>query len=346
MSGDRPRVYAIIVNYKGWGDTIECLESLMRSDYPNLRTIVCDNGSTDPSLDRIRGWASGAIAAASTPNVGSTEPPSIPKPVSLRSYGRAEFESLDTLPDDARVHLVACGTNLGFAGANNVGLRLVQRQRAAFALLLNNDAIIAPTAISRMVAAARASDGIGAVGATILEYQNPDRVEMLGGARLSRVHGMTTAAHAGLSRDAARPAAPGFDFITGCCVLLPRQTLDAVGLMDERYFLYGEDADWCLRIASAGLRLTYSADAEVWHKGGASVVHASALHDYYDVRGRLMLIHKHFPWMVPLAFLHSTVFCVLPKLARGEWGRFGATVRGCRDFLAHAFGRTMTPRSV
>jgi GT2 family glycosyltransferase len=347
MSGSRPPVYVTIVNLNGWTDTIECLESLMRSDYENLQVILCDNASTDGSFERLREWGEGRLQRppVASDALGALSHPPISKPIPLACYTRAEFEAATELPHNVRLHFVACGANLGFAGANNVGLRHVQRSAtAAFAMLLNNDAVVAPNAISAMVSAA--SEGVGAVGATILQYHDPDRVEMLGGARLSRVHGMTAPVHEGAARDAFRPPGASFDFITGCCILLPRATLDAVGIMDERYFLYGEDADWGLRITDAGLRLTYCAGAEVWHKGGASVEHRSAFHDYYDVRGRLMLIHKHFPWMLPLALIHSAVRCMLPKIIRGEWDRLRAALRGWKDFIAHARGRAMTVPSV
>jgi GT2 family glycosyltransferase len=305
-----PPVYAIVVNYNGWRDTIECLESLFASDYRPLRVFVCDNASTDDSLERIRDWA---VSRRGTAPVETT---------------RAALESGGTI--EADLVLVACGGNLGFAGANNVAFRYVLgREPDAFALLFNNDAVIAPDAIAALVAECGSDASIGAVGATIHPYSSPHEIEALGGARISRVTGM--------SRMLDRPGdAAGMDYVTGCCVLVPRHALATVGLMDERYFLYGEDADWGLRFAAHGLRLVHCPRAHVRHKGGATVGHRSPLHDYYDVRGRLMLVHKHFPRMLPLALVHSAGRCLLPKLVRGEWKRLAAAMRGYGDFLRFA----------
>src|SRR5437762_2609963 len=207
MSGEvtLPRVYVIVVNYNGWRDTIECLESLLRSDYPSLTVLVCDNASTDGSLDHIRSWADGNLPATPTGDrmAHMTSPP-LPKPVSLTRLARHEFEALPFAPDSHRgtgLVLVDCESNLGFAGANNVALQwTLGREKDALALLLNNDVIIAPGAVRAMVDVATSAPDVGAVGATILRYHDPDRVETLAGARLSRKHGMTTMVSAGADR--------------------------------------------------------------------------------------------------------------------------------------------------
>ncbi len=298
MPGSTPRpVYAIVVNYNGWRDTLECLESLLRSDYPALRVIVCDNASTDDSVARIRAWAQGKD----------------------------------------HVMLVECEANLGFAGANNVALRYVmQCPGEPHALLFNNDAVAEPHAVSAMVEVAERAPGCGAVGATVLRYHEPDVVDTLAGGTINRATGMVKGVRAGSGRGEARPETVAMDYVSGCCLLAPQATLASVGPMAEQYFLYGEDADWCLRMTRSGRPLRYAPAAEIWHKGGASVVHRSAVHDYYAVRGTLMLMHRHFPATLPLVLAHAVYRFLLPKLVRGQWRRLGAAARGYRDFLAYA----------
>jgi GT2 family glycosyltransferase len=331
-----PTVYAIIVNYNGWRDTVRCLESLLRVDYPDLRVMVLENGSSDGSLERLREWARGHLDMPPSGVTNATlarlvEPP-VPKPIATAEHTPA---SLATAGADvmSRLTLVDCGGNLGFAGANNIALRMVSAAPSTcYALLLNNDAVIASDALRAMVALSERTATVGAVGATILEYERPDRVEALGGAIVNRLTGMTRARGAGTPRSAVRPATTHVDYLTGSCVLLPQRTLRRVGLMDEQFFLYGEDVDWGLRILERGLELSYCPTAEVWHRGGGSVVHHSPLHDYYDVRGRLMMMRKHFPAALPVAIVYLAVRCVLPKLVRGEWTRLGAALRAYRDF--------------
>src|SRR5437868_12812594 len=114
-------VYTILVNTNGWRDTIECLESVLRSDYPDARIIVCDNGSSDGSVDRIREWAVGGepTPPARIAALESLSCPGVAKPVPIHVVTRQELE--DYSWNEARVLLVKCGANLGFTGANNVG---------------------------------------------------------------------------------------------------------------------------------------------------------------------------------------------------------------------------------
>ena len=88
------------------------------------------------------------------------------------------------------------------------------------------------------------------------------------------------------------------------------------------------------------LSLAYCPGAEIWHKGGGSVVHGSVLHDYYAVRGTLMVVHKHFPLSLPIALPYAVLRFILPKLLRGEWQRLRAAARGYRDFVRYALRAT------
>jgi len=314
-SNGRPPVYVVVVNYNGWADTIACVESVARSDYPDCRVIVVENGSTDDSLDHLTRWAVGSAAE-------------------WVICTRAQLEAGHPRAAGARARLVEAGTNLGFAGGVNIGLRHVLRvPRPAFALLLNNDAVVAPDAVSRLVDVALATPNVGAVGASVLRSDAPETLEMLAGARINAATGMVTPMHAGRQRNDERPAALPLHYVSGCCLLTSADAIRRVGLMDEGYFLYSEDADWGIRMRREGLTLTYSASAEVWHKGGAAVVHRSATHDYYVVRGALMLVRKLFPWLLPVALVHWAFRGVGTKLVRGQWARLRAAARGYRDFV-------------
>ena len=334
----RPQVYVIVVNYNGWRDTIECLESVLRSDYPALRVIVCDNASTDDSVAAMRGWARGEVAVETSSPRAPLRADPVVKPVRLIECTAEQLVTAGAGSDDeSGVLLVHTGGNLGFAGANNVALRhVLARGAGAYALLFNNDAVIAPDAITAMVDRAERTTACGAIGATVLRYFHPDRIETLGGGRISRLTGMVSWVAADKDRHTSRPESVAIDYVMGCCLLAPYAAIQRVGLMGEQYFLYGEDADWCLRMKSSGLAVGYCAAAEIWHKGGASVAHRSEMHDYYAVRGTLMLMHRHFAFSLPLVLGHAVFRFLLPKLARGEWRRLRAAARGYRDFIRYA----------
>lgn len=322
-------VHVLLLNWNGWRDTIECLESVLRLDWPSVRVVVCDNGSSDDSIDRLVAWADGTVAGPDPahPQLRALVRPPVAKPIPYLRLTRAASESAEVAAASAPLTIIDVGSNLGFAGGNNVGLRYLARTGAeGYVWVLNNDTVVAPDALRALVGVAREHPDIGVVGSTLLDYQMPERVLEAGGGSLSRWHGWT------VPRSATIDAVP-LEFVKGASMLVSLGTVRRVGLMDERFFLYSEDVDWCLAMRARGLRLAHAEGSRVWHKEGASSGHRSPVHDYHSVKGALMLVHKHDRRRVPVALLYSAFRCALPKLLRGDWRRLQAVLRGWRDFV-------------
>jgi GT2 family glycosyltransferase len=336
-TGARP-VYVVLANMNGFRDTIECLESVVRSDYAALRIIVLDNGSTDGSVDHIVAWATGSAVPAPPPALPHLSWPPVTKPIGVTQWTRAQLEAGERINwDGAPIALVANGANLGFGGGNNVAIRYaIRADPEAYVLLLNNDTVVARDMVSAMVrAAARAN--VGAVGATLLQYRAPERVEMLGGATISMWSGFITPIGAGQPRTASRSGV-ALDYVSGCCMLITPAGLSRVGEIDERFFVYSEDTDWGVRARQAGLDLVFCAEAELWHKGGSTAVQRSPFHDYHTAKSILLFVHKHRPGAVPAALLNAGVRMLGPKLVRRQWRRIGPTLRAIRDFVRETRG--------
>jgi GT2 family glycosyltransferase len=331
-----PRVSILILNYNGWRDTLECLESVFRADYANLRVVLCDNASTNESLDRIRAWADGQFVfePAADSRLRSMSQPSAPKPIPYVEYDRDGAEAGGARDGaDAPLTIIRVGSNRGFTGGNNVGLRyLLARRETDYVCLLNNDTVIAPSAIRRMVDLAERDESLGAVGGTLLEYTMPDVIQVAGGGWVSLWHGGTKANGEGASR-AEVPLRP-IGFVSGCCMLVRLSTVDRVGLLDERYFIYGDDTDWCVRMRDIGLEMGFAPNAEVWHKGSRTTMTGSPWNDYHNVRSMLLFVRKFRPHLMPAAFTYSIYRCALPKIVRGQWKRLGAVGRAYADVLA------------
>ena len=327
-----PRVRILLLNWNNAADTIACLESVVALDYERFDVVLCDNGSTDGSLDRIAAWADdrlGSHAAA-----GGRRTPYV-------TYPRAVAEAGGT-PADPPVPLVMIrtGANLGFAGGNNVGLRYILASGGAdFVWLLNNDTVVAPHTLRALVDKAAATRDLGAVGGTLLEYRAPDRVQDVAGGVVSRWHGMMSRIDHAKPASAPRAEPARIDFISGCCLLVPVPVLEQVGLLDERFFMYGEDADWGARMRRAGKTLAYAPLAEVWHKGASSAVSGSEGHDYPNVLAPLLMIQKHRPARLPVAALYSVYRCLLPKVVRFQWRRLATVVRAYRDLVTQGAER-------
>lgn len=333
-------VWVVVLNYNGWRDTIECLESVARTEYPALRVIVVDNASADHSVEHIAAWAAGSATAQLPEHVPSGRPRlrPIPKPVAYAVIAATgEVESGDT-PGDPWLTIMRSPGNLGFAGGNNVALRhLLAREQHGWVWVLNNDIVVAPEALGRMMAVATHTPAAGAVGATLLEYQDPDVVQAAGGGTYGSWHGLVQGSQAGARRGTTVADRP-LDFVSGGCALIELDVIRRAGMLDERFFLYAEDIDWSIRIRAAGFRLLYAPDAEVWHKGGATTVAGSPFNDFHTVRSSLLLVHKHTPFRLPVAAAYLGYRCVAPKIWRRQWNRLAAVRRAYASVMRSVAG--------
>lgn len=312
-----PRVYIIILNWNGWEDSIECLESVMRQDYPNYQIVLCDNASTDQSLLHISEWAEGKqILRDGIPEAMKRfSSPSIAKPVAYTEYDRITAEKAGTRAQTDLV-LVQTGANLGFAGGNNVGLRYAKNQADCdYVWLLNNDTVIETDTLSQMVRHSSELFKAGkpnTCGSLICFYDDPTIVQALGGSQFDQRTGIASKT---LGRFRKRydvidhqAAELALDYITGCSWLLPGDYLTDVGLMEEEYFLYYEEIDWVMR-AGDRYQLTYAADALVYHKEGSSIGSKSLtrgpsrLAEFYMARSRLKYMQRFNPRRTLMVYL-------------------------------------------
>lgn len=328
-----PRVYVLILNWRGWIDTIQCLESVFSMDYPDYRVIVCDNDSGDGSLDQIAAWARGDLLSPSdSASPRGTNAPA-PKPIRTRRMERQEAERGDSeLVEEPSLSLVQTGDNLGFAAGNNVGIRHALRHGdAAFVWLLNNDTVVDPGALTALVETAQSDPAVGMVGSKLLHYDRPDQIQAIAGGTIIRWQGRTRYLGAD-EPDRGQWTEPlDLEYVTGASLLVRRELLETVGELDERYFLYSEEVDWCLRARAAGWRLRYAPLSSVWHKAGRSVGYKSVIHDYHAVRGMLLLVRRFYPALLPAAFGYSFYRCLAPKIFRLQGKRMAAVLRAYRD---------------
>jgi GT2 family glycosyltransferase len=334
-------VAILVLNWNGWRDTIECLESLFRLDYPAFSVVLCDNASTDGSTGQIIAWARGdsLFGNGVEARLRHLSDPPVPKPIELVEYSRQEAESGVLPPTDAPLILIHNGSNGGFAGGTNVGLRYLYSQpRFKYVWVLNNDIVVAPDSLRHLVEGAEATDGLGGAGATLFEYREPDVVQIAGGGVFQPWRGFPRPLTRLRSGSTASVDLETLDYVSGGCMLAPLAQLARIGTIDEGYFMYGEDVDLSLRIRRAGLSLAHIPRAHAWHKGGGATGYGNPRHDYYIVRNNLHLVKKYFPRMLPVTLAYAIYRSVLPKIVRGQWRRLGAVWRAFRDFRAGVVG--------
>lgn len=305
------KVYIIIVNWNGWQDTIECLESLLLLDYPVYRIIVCDNGSTDESVSMIRLWAETAIGR-------NSEKCQCLNRDSGESGGKG-FDSVFTLIEN--------GANLGYGAGNNVGLRyVIARGDADYCWLLNNDTVVDPAALSTMVARMVEKHDAGMCGSTLRNYDDRSRIQALGGAVYFKWLGVawhigrTLQGKVSLNRDSIEN---NLDYIVGASLLVRMTFINDVGLMAEDYFLYFEEIDWVTR-GQGRYGLSYAPDSVVYHKTGASIGTSSNprkksfLCDYYTLRNRLLFTRRYYPSVLGGVYA-GLIIELIVRLLLGRW---------------------------
>jgi GT2 family glycosyltransferase len=328
----QPHVYVVLVNWNGWLDTIECLESVFRMSYPRFTVIVCDNASSDGSMEKIQSWAGGLIAAScNSPDLARLTVPSIPKPLDF-DYIFSPGEAATSLSSVGRLLLIQTGANLGFAGGNNVGIRYaLARGDCDYIWLLNNDTVVEPDSLSAMVRMAEADPKLGICGSQLRSYTPPHGIQTMGGRRYSRWSGRTRPLQELTTPQiSTTPGAP--DYIEGASMLISRRCLEAVGLLEESYFLYYEELDLVGR-AQPGFNFGYSAASVVYHKEGASIGTASAranrsvLSEFYQARNRIVFTRRHHAWSLP-SVLAVTGLSVLQRIMIGRPQNAGAILRG------------------
>jgi GT2 family glycosyltransferase len=292
-----PHVTIAILNWNGWRDTTECLESVFRLDYPSFTVIVCDNASTDGSLDKIEDWANGRVPA-SCGNAGLERlvSPPIPKPI------RSAVISDSAQPpakqaSDVPLLLIQTGSNLGFAGGNNVCIRFaLTYSQCEYVWLLNNDTVVEPDALSTMVRTAESDPKLGICGSVLRTYAPPHSVQTVG-RTYTRFSGRT---HLIEELAAARVSGTAEYVVEGASMLVRRAFLEDVGLLEEGYFLYFEELDWTARGRPA-FHFGYCPTSVVYHKMGGSIGSSlkrstrSLLSDFYQARNRLAFTKRHHP---------------------------------------------------
>lgn len=192
------------------------------------------------------------------------------------------------------IDIVETGANLGFAGGNNAGIRHSLDLGADYVLLLNNDTEVDPGLLRAFVSAAQRHPQAGALSARIYYHDEPHRI-WYAGARWSFEHGRFHQVGQG-EIDAAGvfDQERETDYACGCAFFVPATRFREIGLLDDDFFLYFEETDWCYRARRAGHPSVYVPDAKLWHKISVSFGgEKSPLATYFITRNRLLWAKRH-----------------------------------------------------
>jgi len=208
------------------------------------------------------------------------------------------------------IKVIGLDHNLGFAGANNIAILHALKNGADYVFLLNNDAVVMPSTIEKLLEVFNKDSKIGIVGATVLDHENPKIIDNMG-AKISYYTGYSKfIANGDLYHENLKSI--DVDYTSGAAMVIKREVIDSVGLLPEYYFLYGEEKDYCVRAKQKGYRIVDAAKATIIHKTSSTVNKYLGLKNYYFHRNRLIFLRLHSKsYQYIFAILHS-VLIILP----------------------------------
>ena len=237
---------------------------------------------------------------------------------------------------DPRVEVAALPRNRGFAGGVNEGVRRALAGGAGQVLLLNNDAVLEEGALGALRAALAGDPGAAAAAPLVVYDDGSGRTWFAGGEIVPALGQVRHPCHGRPAAEVVAGTRP-VGFLSFCAVLVRRADWEGVGPLEEEFFAYGEDADWCLRARRAGRRLLFVPGACARHRASASAGPRSPLQLYLLTRARVLLARRHagpaarafafWPWMLLVRGPHDFLKALF---TRGP-AAAAAVVRGLVD---------------
>jgi GT2 family glycosyltransferase len=233
------------------------------------------------------------------------------------------------------------GKNLGYAGGNNAGIHWMLERGVDWILLLNNDAILESNALKEMVEIGEREPGIGILGPKVYHAFPSHIIQSAGGSfdKYWRSY------HRGQDQEdhGQFDACEEVDWITGCAMLARSEMIRQIGAFDERFFLYEEELEWCVRAKKAGWKIMYTPKAQVWHSGVSPEYQPKPYITYYMTRNHFLLLSKHragfIPWLYSTA---QTARTLLSWYLRPKWRskkkHRAAMQQGAIDFFRKRWG--------
>lgn len=275
------KIAIIILNWNSENYIFDCIESVQKLEIGNWKidVVIVDNKSTNQS-----------------------------------------DELIETRYKD--VKLLRNKENLGFTGGNNVGIEHAMENGADYVMLLNSDTIVDKDLLIELIETAESDKQIGIVGPKIFfasgheyktDYQAKDKGKVIwyAGGKIDWKNVILS--HRGVDEvdQGQYDQRQETDFVTGCCVLVKKQVIEKIGMLDNKYFLYLEDADFCQRAKLAGYKIIYSPKGNVWHLNAGSSSVGGGLQDYYITRNRLLFGMKYANLKTKTALLKEGIRLLL-----------------------------------
>ena len=283
-------ITVIIATYQAEKYITDCINSLLKQTNESFNIVIVDNNSSDKTRMLIKGY----------------------------------------LQNNLTIHLIENRKNLGFAKANNIGIRYaLTKLNADYLFLLNQDTVVENNLLDKLLYWAP-QKGIAAFGPKIL-IKNNNRIWWIG-TKVFKIKDLWKTLRLALSYQIDKEQEDTFfidkpvevEAIVGCAVFLPKEIIENVGYLDEMFFMYGEDLDYSLRIRKKGYKLFVISEAIVYHDvylenealSAKDNLNKTLKRYYLHLLGSLIVLHKHFSFVYTLVWLIRMPFSITYEIVR------------------------------
>lgn len=286
-------VTIILLNWNGYEDTLEALESLYQIDYPNYNVIVVDNHSTNESIEKITDYTKGNIHVETEYTKYCEN-----KPIELTCLKEDELKKVDytTTPDKKKLLLIENYENYGFAKGNNIAIDYTLKyDNPDYVLLLNNDTIVDANFLKNMIDVASTDESIGIVGPKFYYYDydnSHDTIWCIGSVvdldHFPGHHSIMEEEGYNLTSNVIE-----CDWVSGAGLLIKSEAMPQ-GYLDTSFFFGCEDVDLAMQVKSKGYKVVTVMDSIIWHKVGMSRHKNTQFKtEYNHIKTNLQFIKKH-----------------------------------------------------
>lgn len=289
-----PKIYISILNYNSYQETIECLQSVLKLEYENFSIVLVDNASCDGSVKEITHFLE-------------------------KNKLKYDFMDARTLQlSNKNIIFIRSDENRGYAAGNNIALRFATLQGYDYFWILNNDTIVDPKALQHFVRCALGSEENIGIWGNVLYYYDSSELQGIGGKynkfiAQSRGVGFGQKDH---KRVCLRKKE--VDFPIGASLFFKREFIEAVGMLNETYFLFFEEMDIVQRAKNMGWDFDICCDVIVWHKESVSTKKVSDLSDVVRLKNRIRFTKTYFPCYLPWVIL-SFIPVLINRVRKGKW---------------------------
>ncbi|MBK8943744.1 MAG: glycosyltransferase family 2 protein [Ignavibacteriae bacterium] len=237
--------------------------------------------------------------------------------------------------------IIVSKVNLGFSGGNNLGIKYALENGADFILLLNNDTIVEPDFLTILLDTFNKCKNAGVSAPQINYYNNKNIVWSVGG-QISKIRG-SGFAYSDENENQIEKKIREVNFASGCCLLIRKEVFEKIGMLDEKFFLYVEDTDFCFRTIKAGFKIIINPNSKIYHKvGNSTSINLKQIPLYYETRNRLYFAKKNFNIFFIITFLYIFVTMIYKSIIwflNGKSENITSIKLAFRDFIEGNFGK-------